>query len=157
MGWRPNAWQVQWFEEGKRKYKRFEGDSPKQAVEFGKSLKHRGLVVEGIISCRTAFPPPLKQQTSPKIGMLWCPYCVKWREFEEAAVKKPEYTTPSLLRCTVCTISVRDAYVRMYNPELTLRYEMKMEMRERARKASKERKKASKKGEGPRGAIRIRS
>ena len=139
-----NAWKTQWEEEGRRRYKEFAGDKPTPAVEFGKKLKLRGIAVVDVISVRRAFPPPLKHQTSPGPGYLWCPYCLKWRPFEESAVQYTDFYTPAVMRCPVCTISIKDAFVRMYNPELVIRYEMEMEMRQRRLEAAKAKKKAAK-------------
>jgi hypothetical protein len=126
----PNAWNVQFIEDGVLKQKVFEGDSPKEsgAVEFAKDKRAHGTVVD-VISRRRAYPPPLKQQTSPSPGLLWCPYCIKWREFEESIVVRDAYETPPALRCGVCTISIRDYYVRKYNPELVLRMDVEAELR----------------------------
>ena len=132
-----NAWKTQWEENHVRRFKRFEGDSPHDAVAFGKKLKSRGIIVVDIISQRRAFPPPIKAQTSPKPGLLWCPYCVKWREFSEIEVQGRDFKTPALLRCTVCTISVKDCYVRTYNPELVMRYEIEAEIKAKRREAAK--------------------
>lgn len=133
-----NAWKTQWEEDSRRRAKRFEGDSPSPAVSFGKGLKRRGIDVVDVISTRSAFPPPLKHLSAPKPGLLWCPYCVKWREFEEAEVVFKDFRTPPLMRCTTCTISIKDAYVRKYNPELVIKYELQMEDRQRKREAAKE-------------------
>lgn len=148
-----NSWKVQWKEEGKFLFKKFDDDKPTRAVAFGKELKSRGIVVVDVISRRRAFPPPLNKQESPRPGLLWCPYCVKWREFEEAAVVTGELTGPSLMRCLTCTISVKDAYVRMYNPDLVIQYEMRMEMRHRQKEATKLKKKG---GLVPTGGLRLR-
>lgn len=150
-----NAWKTQWVEGRQKFVKRFEGDKPTAAVEYGKKLKLRGISVVDVISVRRAFPPPLKQRESPKPGFLWCPYCVKWRDFEEAEVHTKEYVTPSLLRCTTCTISVKDAYVRMYNPDLVIQYEIRMELKAKQREAAKMRRKGAEKF-SPRGGLRKR-
>jgi hypothetical protein len=123
-----NAWNVQFEEEGVLKIKVFEGDKPKDsgAVDFAKKLKLRGLKVD-VISRRRAYAPPVGKEPSG-YGLLWCPYCIKWREFEVAAVVHPTYETPELLRCTVCTISVMDYYVRKYNPVFVERHTIREEM-----------------------------
>lgn len=150
-----NAWRTQW-QEGRQLFaKRFEGDKPTKAVEFGKALKLRGISVVDVISMRKAFPPPLKMREAPKPGLLWCPYCVKWREFLEAEVKYPDFITPVLLRCTTCRISVKDAYVRMYNQELVIQHEMRLEMKAKQRETAKMKKKATEKY-SPRGGLRKR-
>jgi hypothetical protein len=131
-----NAWKALWTDEdGARKYRRFEGDRPSEsgAVSFAKDLRRRGLAVE-VISVRHAYPPPEKMKRPDRPGLLWCPYCVKWREFSEAIVVHPDYRTPELLRCTICTISIRDAYVRRYNPEFAAKYDVEQELKARARK-----------------------
>lgn len=123
-----NAWNVQFLEDGILKVKVFEGDKPKEsgAVDFAKELKRRGLSVE-VISRRRAYAPPVGREPD-RHGLLWCPYCIKYREFEVAAVVHPTYETPELLRCTVCTISVMDAYVRKFNPIFVERHTIQEEL-----------------------------
>lgn len=125
-----NAWNVQFHKEGRTVIRVFEGDSPKQsgAVQFAAELKSHGTPVD-IISRRHAFPPTGKHLNPPHPGLLWCPYCIKWREFEESAIVRPDYETPELMRCTVCTISIRDYHVRMYNPTFVARLEAEQEIR----------------------------
>lgn len=125
-----NAWNVQYLKEGRVVIRVFEGDSPKAsgAVPFAKKLAKRGLSYD-IISRRHAFPPVGKNTDPPAPGLLWCPYCIKWREFEEAAVIREEYETPELLRCTVCTISIRDYHVRLYNPLFVERHDIEQELK----------------------------
>jgi hypothetical protein len=121
-----NTWKVLWTEEGAHRKKTFESNSPSPAVSFGKDLKRRGLSVE-IISGRKAFPP-IKGQEPAKPGYLWCPYCVKWRDFSEAAIKDSSgLLGPVLLRCMVCTVSIRDAYIRKYNLLTYAKWEMSQE------------------------------
>jgi hypothetical protein len=127
-----NAWNVQWNDGEKLVRKVFEGDSPKDsgAVSFAKELRGRGLSVD-IISRRHGFPPPVKMREPPRMGMLWCPYCIKWREFEVIAISHEGFTTPDLLRCPVCTISIMDYHVRTYNVEFVERYLTAQDMRKR--------------------------
>ena len=154
---KPNSWKTQWLENGRLYYKVFkDNDSPKKAVDFGKELKARGIVVVDVISMRCAFPPPPKRAVAPSPGLLWCPYCVKWREFEESAViDKDGLVGPQLLRCPTCRISVKHAYVRKYNPDLVIQYEMRQEMKARQKEVAKERRKIQKKY-AVRGGIRKR-
>lgn len=134
-----NAWNVRWNDGEKIVIKVFEGDSPKGsgAVPFAADLRKHGFHVD-VISRRRAFPPPAKYAAPDQIGMLWCPYCVKWRAFEESAIRRAEYTTPVLLRCTICTISVMDFYVRHYNPIFTERYFTAKEMRQNPQQNGKQ-------------------
>lgn len=125
-----NAWNIQFERNGKLVIRVFEGDSPKGsgATDFARELLASGISCN-IISRRHAFPPTGKHVDPPGPGLLWCPYCIKWREFEEAAVVRAEYETPELMRCTVCTISIRDYYVRLYNPIIVERMEIEREMK----------------------------
>ena len=147
-----SQWKVQWRspEDGRLLFKQFHGERPTKAVEFGKQLKRRGISVVDIISMSRAFPPPLKKLIPDRRGLMWCPYCIKWREFEERGLG----TSPLLIymRCSGCGISVKDAYVRKYNPELVMRYEIEHEMRAQAKATQK--KKGGKRD--VRGAIRRR-
>ena len=119
-----------WLEEGKKLIKVFEGDSPKGsgAVDFFKKKRSDGFTVE-LISRRHGFPPPIKQSLSPSPGLLWCPYCIKWREFEYATRTRRDFYTPELLRCPTCGISVKDYYVRKYNALFVERYEAEQELK----------------------------
>lgn len=134
-----NAWNVQFLDAGVLRVKVFEGDSPKAsgAVQFAKSLREHGTEVD-IISRRRAFSPPAKQLQPPHPSMMWCPYCIKWREFEESIVVRDEYETPALLRCPTCLISIRDYHVRRYNPMLVARMEFEEEIRRTRVKKDKE-------------------
>jgi len=131
-----NAWHVQWNDGEHLVRKVFEGNSPKGsgAVDFANELRSHGFLAE-IISRRRGFPPPAKMKEPPRLGMLWCPYCIKWREFHLAAVKHETYTTPELLRCPTCTISIMDYHVRTNNPIFTERYFTSQEMRKRPSEA----------------------
>lgn len=119
-----NAWKVIWQEHGKKLLKRFPGDpTPKTAVAFAKQLKARGLTVEGVVSQRKAYPPPAHMRE--RIGKgIWCPYCVKWRDFREFPVKLHGITLPSLLRCPCCHISIDDGFVRQYNQVIFIEYSL---------------------------------
>lgn len=125
-----NAWNVQYEHEGRTVVRKFEGDSPKAsgAVQFRNDLIKNGISAE-IYSRRHGFAPPLKQINPPHAGLLWCPYCIKWREFEESIVARGDYETPELLRCTVCLISIKDYWVRKYNPAMVARFEAEAELR----------------------------
>lgn len=125
-----NAWNVMWFEEGRKLLRVFEGDSPKKsgAVDFFKLKKSDGSHPE-IVSRRLAYPPPLKQSSPDVPGHLWCPYCIKWREFEVSYIERPDYYTPDLLRCSTCGISIKNYYVRKYNPLFAERYDAEQEMK----------------------------
>lgn len=136
------SWRAIWTEDGKLLSKRFWGDKPTNAVTFAKDLKRRGISVD-VVSVMKAFPPPIGKLRPDRPGLLWCPYCIKWREFVEAEVKTKEFMTPSLLRCPTCTISVKDAYVRGFNPEVVIRYELQQEMRAKNKEAAKLKKKNS--------------
>lgn len=133
-----NAWKVQFHKEGKLVFKKFEGNSPKAsgAVDFAAALKNRGISVD-VISVRRAFPPPLKDrkkpwlgtQDPPQHGLLWCPYCLKWRDFHYAAIMR-ETLGPEMFRCPVCTISTSDYYVKKFNPEMFLRLEIAAQVKD---------------------------
>jgi len=137
-----NVWKVQFRQNGKRVFRKFEGNSPIQsgAVEFGKDLKNRGISID-VISVRKAYPPPYKnkkkqwlgRQEAPHLGLLWCPYCIKWREFHYAAISSKDGISPELFRCPVCTISIRDHYIQLYNPDMFMRLDIEQEVKEAMR------------------------
>jgi hypothetical protein len=111
-----NAWKVQWRLEGKRLTKTFEGEKPSEsgALQFAKDLRNRGASDVILISKRRAFAPPAGQRP-PAVGYLWCPYCVKWREFDTFSIQLDGIIGPARYRCTMCTISVEDYWVKKYN------------------------------------------
>jgi len=119
--YQPNSWRVVATKNGKRVFKRgFIGDKPREsgAIDFGKKLQALGYSNVSLISGRP-FVKPLSVKV-PK-GMLWCPYCLKIREFVLRALRHPDGTrTPALWRCPVCHISIRDAFVRGNNDFLTI-------------------------------------
>ncbi len=148
-----NAWKVQWVDtDGRKLLKWFRDDKPTDAVKFGKELKRHGIVIVDIISARRAFPPPRGSHAN-RAGWWWCPYCVKWREFNETAIRISGFVTPVLLRCSVCTVSVKDCFVRVYNPILAEKYAITLDMRksEQMRKLQ-----AKKTAAPPRGTVRRR-
>src|SRR4051812_26794378 len=114
-----NAWKVIWFESGVKKVRStFEGNRPKEsgAIDFAKKLVKRGIPLDQIhvVSKRKPFDKPEKVVVAN--GLMWCPYCLKPREFVERAIKFKEGNVgPSLWRCPVCTISTFDAAVRRNN------------------------------------------
>lgn len=115
---RPNAWKVLWVQDKKKYFKVFEGDKPKEsgAVDFGKKLQARGIKDVNIISKRRPFDKPL-HVVIPH-GLLWCPYCLKIREFHETAIRNKDGRTPRLFRCPTCTVSIHDAAIRRNNPDM---------------------------------------
>jgi len=117
-----NAWKVIWSENKKKFLRKFEGDSPAEAVSFAKGLKSRGLSVE-VISGRKAFKPKWDKVEPPGPGMWWCPYCIKWREFREFAVRDANGVIgPEYMRCPVCTISIFNYWVALFNPSKATRF-----------------------------------
>lgn len=132
-------WKVFWREEGKLYFKTFKGRRPTEAVEFGKSLKRRGILVVDVVSMSRAFPPPLHKLKPDRQGLLWCPYCIKWREFKEEGL--PNSPLLIYMRCPTCSISIKDAYVRTYNPELVLRIELAAEIKQKRKEAARLKKK----------------
>jgi hypothetical protein len=106
-------------------------------VAFAKELKDRGIPFDLISQIKT-YPPPFKdakkewlgRQEAPQYGLLWCPYCIKWREFHYTAIDHKDWTGPELFRCTVCTISIRDYWVKKYNPDFFLRLEIQQQVKE---------------------------
>lgn len=109
-----NLWKVFFWEDGKKKVRKFEGEKPTEAIVYAKELKKKGLYVE-VVSGRKAFRPTPEKQLERNQGELWCPYCLKYRVFKMLAIRKESYTTAPLLRCPVCTISTEHWYVRRYN------------------------------------------
>ena len=108
------AWRVIWRANGKRYFKRFRGDKPKEsgAIDFGKKLQERGFTVD-IVSGRP-FRKPLKTRVPD--GQLWCCYCLKVRTFVFKGLRHPDGSlTPALWRCPVCHMSIRDGAIRDNN------------------------------------------
>jgi hypothetical protein len=117
-----NSWLVIWYNDGKKFRKVFPGQLPSVsgAADFYKKLQARGLTDVHIVSRVRAFPP-LKIKTAPEPGMIWCPYCLKWRFFIERAIRTEGVVGPSLWRCPVCTISIKDTWVRKFNVQMTIK------------------------------------
>lgn len=108
-------WKVLWVNlEGKKRFRKFEGDKPSEAVQFAKSLKQQGLK-PNVISASHAFPPTKEQEINRRPGLIWCPYCLRWRKFKLFAIKRSTYRTEAFMRCPVCTISTNDFFVKKYN------------------------------------------
>lgn len=131
-----NNWRVLWTKRGKLYFHDFLGDKPTKAVEFAKRLKRHGLSVD-IISTRHAFAP---RGEPPSFDYMWCPYCIKWRQFELIIRNSLGIQAPAANCCPTCYISDRDAYVRKYNPEIVARREIALELRARMREVAKKKK-----------------
>lgn len=125
-----NAWKVIWFEGGVKKTKGpFEGNRPKEsgAVDFAKRLiQKRGIPASQVhvVSKRKPFDKPDKVEVPN--GWLWCPYCLKVRDFLEKAVRfKSGMVTPALFRCPICTVSIFDAAVKRNNVIMMARMDLR--------------------------------
>jgi hypothetical protein len=112
-----NTWKVYWWAEGKKKFRRFPGPKPTEAIAYAKELKKAGTEV-AIVSSSKAFRVPEAKKYSREPGMLWCPYCIDWRWFKIMAIRREHYTSAEALRCPVCHISTDDYYVRKFNEEV---------------------------------------
>jgi hypothetical protein len=109
------VWKVLWTKsEGGKTFRKFPGSSPKDAVEFAKELKRQGMK-PNVVCANKAWRPTTEQELKRRPGMIWCPYCVKWRNFKLFRVRKKSYTTEAFMRCPVCTISTNDFYVKKFN------------------------------------------
>ena len=102
---------------------RREGESLKGCLERAKKAartlreKYAGRddITIGVVSRLKAFPMPDKVKL--KRNQMWCPYCVKPREFKKGQLV--EHDGISFLsdyrRCVVCGMSDNDFYVKTYN------------------------------------------
>lgn len=124
-----NAWKVLWKEKGHSFSKTFEGDKPSEtgAPAFVKELKERGISEVNLVSKRKAYAPPVGK--TPPLGFLWCPYCVKYREFEVYAVRINDLIGPERYRCSVCTLGADNFWVRKYNQGRLRQQELELEVR----------------------------
>jgi hypothetical protein len=110
-----NHWKVIWTTpQGKKTLKRF--DEIKDAVQFRATLTRTGITAF-VVSAVKAYGPKSRPKAGPRPGhrYLWCPYCIDWRIFHYRAVTAHGFRAPAALRCTVCTISDADFFVRKYN------------------------------------------
>lgn len=135
-----NAWKVQWKAEGRKLSKSFDGDKPSDsgALAFAKQLKAQGINDVVLISKRHAFAPPVGQKP-PAVGHLWCPYCVHWREFDNYAIRTNGIVGPLRYRCTVCTMSEEDYWVRRYNTGRIRHRELELEVKETIKRSASRR------------------
>lgn len=121
-----NSWLVIWYEGGKKLKKNgFDGDSPRAsgAIDYAKKVIARGIPAANVhvVSKRKAFGPTPAMRAKQEPGTSWCPYCLKWRTFRIFAIRWHEVVIPPDYRCPICTISVADHYVQLYNPVLFAR------------------------------------
>lgn len=138
-----NGWKVIWFERHKKFIRNgFEGDKPSTsgALDFAKGLQSRGLSDVHIISKRKAFAPPLNKRRGPH-GLLWCPYCLRWREFVLKAIRfeKAGVVSPTNWRCPICNVTINDAYVRSYNQEMVTKLDARLQQKTPSEKLIKRR------------------
>jgi hypothetical protein len=113
-----NAWKVIWIDHaGKKYFRNFDGEKPREsgAIDFGKKLKAQGFHSVDVVSKRRAFAPPPGKSRPPSLGLLWCPYCLKWREFVFKSIRRGTVRTPVAWRCPVCSISTEDHFVKRFN------------------------------------------
>lgn len=123
-----NAWKVIWFEGGRKLKKTgFPGESPRAsgAIDYAKSIIARGISASEVhvVSQRKGFAPTDQMKAKQEPGTAWCPYCVKWRRFHVSALRHDGILGPEAMRCPICTISVNDYYVKVYNQLLAVRWE----------------------------------
>lgn len=120
----PNSWKVIWWKDDKKYFKNFDGEKPSAsgALSFAKRLQGQGIKPH-LVSRQHGFAPPLAKRRAPEAGMLWCPFCLKWRHFKYFAIKVDGLRGPAVWRCPICTISINDYYVRKYNVEMVARLE----------------------------------
>lgn len=71
-------------------------------------LKHQEKNPKAKINIVSCNPIPLRQDQHRGDGEYYCPYCMKWRNFE----KHPRL---SLKRCEICGITENDFFVKRYN------------------------------------------
>jgi hypothetical protein len=119
------SWNVIWWDGHEKFIKRFPGDKPSSsgALAFAKRQQERGLKPY-IVSASKAFGPTRDVQLQPRPDdAIWCPYCLKYRQFHKKAILRDGVLGPELWRCPICTISIKDAYVRMYNEMMIIRLE----------------------------------
>lgn len=132
-----NAWKVLWKEHGHNFSKTFEGDKPSEtdAPAFVHQLKERGISEVNLISKRKAYAPPVGKVIP--LGFLWCPYCVKYREFSMFAVRINDLIGPERYRCTVCTVGADNFYVRKYNQGRLRQQEIELEVKSAVKRSVK--------------------
>lgn len=118
------GWKVIWYKDGKKFKKPFQGDKPREsgAIDYARSLIAKGVPKDDVhlVSMVTAFAPLKSTPTAPQPGMVWCPYCLKWRFFVEKALLIGGFRTPLLWRCPICSISIKDVWVRKFNVLMAL-------------------------------------
>lgn len=124
----PNSWKVIWFEGGRKlKKSAFPGDSPRAsgAIDYAKSVVARGIPVENVhvVSMKRGYPPTAKAREERMSGTVWCPYCLKYREFRLSSISVAGVLGPEDYRCPVCLISTQDYFVRKYNFDQVTRME----------------------------------
>lgn len=128
---RHNSWKVITTQNGKRYFKIFHGEKPREsgAIDFGKQLQAQGLKVD-IVSGRP-FRKPRDIKVPP--GSLWCCYCLKVREFVYKGLRHKDGThSPAVYRCPVCHMTIRDAAIRDNNDFVMI---VKLDPRARTRQA----------------------
>lgn len=109
------GWRVVFYRGGTRYHKTFTDEKPTPAIEFAKRAKRAGYSDVNVHATKRGYPCPTSKLKLREPGLLWCPYCLKWREFKYLAVRFSTGISEPDLRCPVCYITPRDYYVRVYN------------------------------------------
>lgn len=138
------AWKLVVFHNKQRK--EFLVVDPKKGLQKVKQLAERGVKAH-LVSRRKAYWPKLntsvEKHTAKQAladGMLWCPYCRRWRwftipkyrpnaEFGSIHWILNSYVNQELRCCSWCLISVDNFYVKQINGE-----EVALGRRSRARR-----------------------
>lgn len=102
-------WKVIVFHKGERVEKLFH--NPKKGQSLVAQLSERGVKAHVVCRRYPHFPP---KGEAPEPGMLWCPYCRRWRWFK-VPKKRPPFSTLEIKCCAWCWISEDDAFVKNYN------------------------------------------
>ena len=108
-------WKVLWRDEtGRRLFKTCE--NVPEAKAFRTKLRDRGITGPiHLISKAWAYPPQKSAGPRPN-GLLWCPYCVSWRNFKLISYRTKEFPTPDeAVLCEVCSIPIINGFVQKYN------------------------------------------
>jgi hypothetical protein len=101
-----------------KQVKRFREDLT-GAIAFYRQMRKEGKEVH-LVSANRGFPPfkpgHKRYEERPSSKHIWCPYCMKWRQFVYTALRDRDgQVSAAENRCPVCKIPLHDYNVKKYN------------------------------------------
>lgn len=117
------GWEVIWAKKDKSLVAIDFEDNLAEALELYEKVKKAGKPLATLRCKNVAFPPPdkyaEKMDAYNRMGVWWCPYCMKLRRFEKRSWAEMDghvYEVDPEYACPICDITHANWAVCKYNP-----------------------------------------